>query len=173
MQKIKVGVVGCGKISGAYFKRLPQFGILEVDADWKVVGFQEKPANPKTISGDPDHCLVNMGVYVFDTESLVRELCHDVKAPDSRHDFGRNIIPAMVARGEVYAHPFRDPDTGRPWYWRDIGTLDSYYEANMELTGRKPQFDLYDPNWHFRAWQPPLPPSKTVHGVTEDRKSVV
>ena len=145
-----------------------EFGILEVDANWKVIGFEEKPSDPKTIPGDPEHCLVNMGVYVFDTESLVRELCHDVKRSDSRHDFGRNIIPEMVARGEVHAYPFRDPETAEPWYWRDIGTLDSYYEANMDLTGRYPQFDLYDSDWHFRAWQPPLPPSKTVHGVTTD-----
>ena len=145
-----------------------EFGILEVDENWKVIGFAEKPADPKTIPGDPDHCLVNMGVYVFDTESLVRELCHDVRRLDSRHDFGRNIIPEMVARGEVHAYPFRDPDTSKPWYWRDIGTLDSYYEANMDLTGRYPHFDLYDPDWHFRAWQPPLPPSKTVHGTTVD-----
>lgn len=145
-----------------------QFGIVEVDENWKVIGFAEKPVNPKTIPGDPDHCLVNMGVYVFDTESLVRELCHDVKQSESNHDFGRNIIPELVARGEVVAYPFRDPQTHEPWYWRDIGTLDSYYEANMELTRRKPQFDLYDPDWHFRAWQPPLPPCKTVHGYTAD-----
>lgn len=144
------------------------FGILEVDENWKVIGFAEKPAEPKTIPGDPDHCLVNMGVYVFNTESLVRELCHDVKRLESRHDFGRNIIPEMVARGEVHAYPFRDPETAKPWYWRDIGTLDSYYEANMDLTGRYPQFDIYDSDWHFRAWQPPLPPSKTVHGMTAD-----
>jgi len=145
-----------------------QFGILEVDESWRVVGFEEKPAEPKTIPGDPEHCLVNMGVYIFDTENLVRELSQDVKRTDSRHDFGRDIIPALVDCGEVYAYPFRDKESGESLYWRDIGTLDSFYSANMDLVSRQPSFDLYDPTWLFRAWQPPVPPCKSVHGFTED-----
>lgn len=145
-----------------------EFGILEVDENWKVIGFEEKPANPRTIPGDPEHCLVNMGVYLFDTESLVRELSRDARQVGSNHDFGKNIIPAMVEKGLVFAFPFRDPQTLKPRYWRDIGTLDSYYEATMDLVSRRPQFDLYDRKWPFRAWQPPLPPSKSVHGYTED-----
>jgi len=144
------------------------FGILEVDEDWRVVGFQEKPPNPRTIPGDPDHCLVNMGIYLFDTEILVRELCNDAKRPGSSHDFGKDIIPAMVETGEVYAYPFRDEATKRPQYWRDIGTLDSYYDAAMDLVSRSPQLNLYDRDWVFRAWQPPVPPAKAVHGFTED-----
>jgi len=161
---------GCLTLSAAVVPKegADQFGILEVDEDWNVVGFAEKPAVPKTIPGDPDHCLVNMGVYIFDTQDLVRELCSDVKQTHSHHDFGRDIIPALVARGQVKAYPFQDLHTPGPCYWRDIGTLDSYYEANMDLVSRNPNFDLYDPKWIFRAWQPPLPPCKSVCGFTED-----
>ncbi len=144
-----------------------QFGVLAVDASGRVVDFVEKPKNPPTIPGDPDHCLVNMGVYLFDTSALVRELCSDVRREGSHHDFGKDIIPTLVEQGEVYAHQFRDDD-GKPAYWRDIGTIDSYYDATMDLVSRKPQLDLYDPEWVFRAWQPPAPPCKSVHGYTED-----
>jgi glucose-1-phosphate adenylyltransferase len=143
------------------------FGILEVDASWRVVGFVEKPADPRPLPGDPDHCLVNMGVYLFGTGTLVRSVCQDARNRDSRHDFGHDVIPSLVERGEVYAMPFRDRD-GQPAYWRDIGTLDSYYEASMDLVARRPKLDLYDQEWPFRAWQPPLPPAKSVHGFTED-----
>lgn len=149
-------------------KGAEEFGILEVDENWRVVGFEEKPAEPKTIPGDPEHCLVNMGVYLFDTDPMVRALSQDARQEGSRHDFGRNIIPELVKKGQVYAYPFRDPDSGKSHYWRDIGTLDSYYETTMELVSRKPPFDLYDPSWLFRAWQPPVPPCKSVHGFTED-----
>lgn len=149
-------------------KGAQEFGILEVDENWKVIGFEEKPANPKTIPGDPEHCLVNMGVYVFETDSLVSELAADSRVPDSKHDFGKNIIPSLVEKGEVFAYPFRDEETHESCYWRDIGTLDSYFETTMELVSRNPRFDLYDKKWLFRAWQPPHPPCKSVHGYTED-----
>ncbi len=149
-------------------KGAEEFGILEVDENWRVIGFEEKPENPRTIPGDPEHCLVNMGVYLFETGSLVKELAHDARQTGSAHDFGKNIIPSLVEQEEVYAYPFRDPKTQQPQYWRDIGTLDSYYETTMELVSRRPRFDLYDPNWAFRAWQPPVPPCKSVHGFTED-----
>ncbi len=149
-------------------KGAEEFGILEVDEHWKVIGFEEKPAEPRTIPGDPDHCLVNMGVYIFDTQCLVREVSRDARQTGSRHDFGKNIIPALVEKGEVYAYPFRNEETLEPLYWRDIGTLDSYYQTTMELVSRRPRFDLYDPKWLFRAWQPPAPPCKSVHGFTED-----
>jgi len=145
-----------------------EFGILEVDESWCVVGFEEKPENPKTIPGDPDHCLVNMGVYLFDTEPLVRELSIDARHTDSHHDFGKEIIPHLVKGKQVYAFPFRDAETEESRYWKDIGTLDSYFDATMDLVSREPKLDLYDRNWLFRAWQPPLPPAKSVHGFTED-----
>ena len=145
-----------------------EFGILEVDENWQVIGFEEKPAEPRTIPGDPEHCLVNMGVYLFETRTLVKQLCRDARQVASHHDFGKNIIPELVKKGQVFAYPFRDPETHEPLYWRDIGTLDSYYEATMDLVSRRPRFDLYDRKWLFRAWQPPLPPCKSVHGFTED-----
>ncbi|HPF70243.1 MAG TPA: sugar phosphate nucleotidyltransferase, partial [Candidatus Krumholzibacteria bacterium] len=129
--------------------------------------FTRQWSGSPTIPGDPDHCLVNMGVYLFDTADLVRELCSDVRREGSHHDFGKDIIPTLVEQGQVYAHQFRDAD-GKPAYWRDIGTIDSYYEATMDLVSRKPKLDLYDPDWVFRAWQPPAPPCKSVHGYTED-----
>lgn len=146
------------------------FGILEVDEDWRVVGFEEKPADPRTVPGKPDWCLVNMGVYVFDTDDLVRELREDSERTDSSHDFGNDIIPRMVAEGGVYAYPFLDKDTGEPRYWRDIGTLDSYYEASMDLIRPVPPFSLYDRAWPVRTWMAPAPPAKSVHGlIGEDR----
>ncbi len=170
MLKHHAGHDGCLTLSAAVVPKAgaDQFGILEVDENWQVIGFEEKPSEPKTIPGDPDHCLVNMGVYIFDTNELVRELCLDVKQTDSHHDFGKNIIPSLVSQGQVHAFPFRDPATLGQAYWRDIGTLDSYYETSMELVSREPQFELYDPKWVFRAWQPPVPPFKSVHGFTED-----
>ena len=143
------------------------FGILEVDDQWHVIGFEEKPAEPRTIPGDPDHCLVNMGVYLFNTEDLVQVVCRDARDDDSSHDFGKDVIPAMVAKGQVDAFPFRGRE-GQPAYWRDIGTLDSYYQASMDLVARQPKFDLYDWDWPIRAWQAPVPPAKSVHGFTED-----
>ncbi len=147
-----------------------QFGVLEVDDRGRVIAFTEKPTDPQPLPGDPDHCLVNMGVYLFGTKQLVREVCRDARDRDSSHDFGKDIIPQLVERGEVYAYPFRDEQSGKPAYWRDIGTLDSYYEASQDLVAREPQLDLYDRNWPFRAWQAPVPPAKSVHGFTEDGK---
>lgn len=144
------------------------FGIVAVGASGRVTGFQEKPTDPCPLPDDPEHCLVNMGVYVFDTESLVREVCHDARDPRSHHDFGRDILPRLAQTGSLYAHIFRDPASRRPAYWRDIGTLDSYYDASMDLVAREPQLDLYDHDWPFRAWQAPVPPAKSIHGFTPD-----
>ena len=164
------GHQGCLSLAACVVPRegADEFGILKVDESGRVVDFIEKPSDPPTIPGDPDHCLANMGVYLFDTSSLVRELCADVRRPVSHHDFGKDIIPALVNEGEVFAYAFRNGKTGEPAYWRDIGTLDSYYAANMDLVSREPQLELYDADWLFRAWQPPVPPCKSVHGFTED-----
>ncbi len=145
-----------------------QFGIIEADAKWRVTGFTEKPEDPLPLPDDPERCLVNMGVYCFDTQALVRAVCHDARLADSNHDFGRDIIPELVKDGGVYAYPFRDQRTGKPAYWRDIGTLDSYYAASMDLVSRDPAFNLYDREWPYRTWQAPVPPAKSVHGFTPD-----
>ena len=143
-----------------------QFGILEVNEEGWVVGFEEKPADPRPIPGRPDQCLVNMGVYVFNSPDLVEELRRDVNDPHSERDFGKNIIPAMVEQGGVLAYPFLDKHTDQPRYWRDIGTLDSYYQASMDLIRPVPPFSLYDRDWPVRTWMAPAPPAKSVHGYT-------
>jgi glucose-1-phosphate adenylyltransferase len=139
-----------------------QFGIMEIDSDGRVVGFEEKPAEPKTIPGDGDYCLASMGIYVFNAAFLFEQLCRDATLPDSSHDFGRNLIPAMIRSRRVYAFPFLDENRKRDAYWRDVGTIDSYYEANIELTEVEPQLNLYDDHWPVRTYQPNLPPSKYV-----------
>ena len=142
-----------------------QFGILQVAADGRVTGFVEKPKNdPPEIPGDPGHCLASMGIYVFETQELIRRLEADAGDPESAHDFGHNVIPPMIAEGSVYAHDFEDPyDSDQP-YWRDVGTLDAYYEANLDLCSVQPQFNLYDMDWPtYTLWHND-PPAKTIFG---------
>jgi len=138
-----------------------EFGVIEVDKDWRIVGFQEKPEDPKTIPGNPGEILASMGIYVFNTEVLVRRLIEDARS-DSSHDFGRDIIPMMIERDQVFAFDFRQGDCGGTGYWRDVGTLDAYYEANMDLISITPQLNLYDFQWPILTYQPPSPPAKTV-----------
>jgi len=147
-----------------------RLGVMEVDASWRVVGFEEKPAEPKPLPERPDQSLASMGIYVFNTEKLVRELFEDARRgpEETSHDFGKDIIPHMVRAGDrVFAFPFRDAQGRGRAYWRDIGTLDSYYAANMELIQAEPVFDLYDPQWPWRTYQHQLPPAKTVHAYRE------
>jgi glucose-1-phosphate adenylyltransferase len=142
------------------------FGVLEVDASSRIVSFREKPADPKPMPGKPDTALVNMGVYCFETEALVRALCSDAKQ-DSRHDFGHNILPGLVESDRVYAFPFVDENRKSTRYWRDIGTLDAYYEASMDLVAVDPVFNLYDKEWPLRTLPHQLPPAKTVFAQEE------
>jgi len=139
-----------------------RFGVLEVDEASRVVGFQEKPETPVATAWNPGCCLGSMGVYIFDTDLLVRELVKDAEEPTS-HDFGKDIIPKLVAAGApVYAHLFWDENKKESKYWRDVGTLDAYYEASMDLVQVDPVFNLYDPDWPMRTYQPQLPPAKFV-----------
>jgi len=138
-----------------------EFGVIQVDEHWKVIGFEEKPEEPKTIPGDPEGILASMGVYVFSTEILVRRLIEDARS-DSTHDFGRDIIPAMIKKDRVFAFDFRNGDRGRMGYWRDVGTIDAYFEANMDLVSVTPQLNLYDPQWPIFTYQSSDPPAKTV-----------
>ncbi|WP_425617510.1 glucose-1-phosphate adenylyltransferase [Anatilimnocola sp. NA78] len=141
-----------------------QFGILQVEADNRIVGFQEKPANPRTIPGDDAHCLGSMGIYVFTARFLFEQLCRDATKAGSRHDFGRDIIPAIIETHRVYAFPFRDENRKSDAYWRDVGTLDAYYEANMDLISVDPLLNLYDDTWPIRTFQANIPPPKFVFG---------
>jgi glucose-1-phosphate adenylyltransferase len=142
------------------------FGVLAVDADARITAFEEKPARPSCVPGRPDVALANMGVYVFDTDTLVRALAADARQ-ETRHDFGHDILPGLVATGELYAFPFVDENKKSARYWRDIGTLDSYYEASMDLIAVEPVFNLYDKNWPIRTMAQHLPPAKTVFAQEE------
>ena len=135
------------------------FGIMRVDNDGNVLEFQEKPARPDHMPGDPRHCLASMGVYVFRTKFLLEQLCHDGADPGSRHDFGHSIVPNIIGRHRVRAFPFRDSVTGNRAYWRDVGTLDAYYEANMELLSEFRSMDLYDDSWRIHTYVQPAAPS--------------
>jgi glucose-1-phosphate adenylyltransferase len=152
-----------------------QFGVMQVDSDQRIVGFQEKPADPRTIPGDDRHCLASMGIYVFSTRFLLEQLCRDANDPTSQHDFGKNIIPSIIRDHRVMAFPFRDENRKQDAYWRDVGTLDAYYEANMDLINVNPLLNLYDDVWPIRTFQPNLPPPKFVFGSRDydgDRKGM-
>ena len=140
-------------------KESKRFGVVEVGADGRVVGFREKPSDPKPLFGCPDRSLVSMGIYIFTTSKLVEVLAEDVRT-GSEHDFGRNIVPLMVAQDRAYAYMFSG-------YWRDIGTVDSYHEANMELVEPEPTFGLWDEEWPVRTYRPQLPPARVAGTVVD------
>jgi glucose-1-phosphate adenylyltransferase len=139
----------------------PRFGIVAINEDERVTGFQEKPKQPSPIPGSPDLALASMGVYIFDTDVLVRALEADAGQP-TNHDFGKDIIPALIHQAPVFAYRFYDENKKASKYWRDIGTLDAYFEANMDLCHVNPEFNLYDPEWPLRTYQPQAPPAKFV-----------
>lgn len=139
-----------------------RFGVVAVDEQDCVTGFLEKPAEPPPMPGHPGLALASMGIYVFNSDILMRALEDDAARADSQHDFGRNIIPALIATGGVFAYPFYDENKKAAKYWRDIGTLDAYYEANMDLCRVNPEFNMYDPEWPLRTYMPQAPPAKFV-----------
>ncbi|MCP4077038.1 MAG: glucose-1-phosphate adenylyltransferase [Gammaproteobacteria bacterium] len=139
------------------------FGVMVVDEELRISGFQEKPAHPTPIPGEENLTLASMGNYLFKTEFLFDVLEEDANDPGSSHDFGNDIIPKIINKHNVFAFPFRDPNTKKRAYWRDVGTLDSFWEANMELISTDPELDLYDPKWPTWTYQPQLPPAKFVH----------
>jgi len=138
-----------------------RFGVVEVDESFRMTGFQEKPERPVPIPGSPGLALASMGIYVFDFELLVRTLEADAARPTT-HDFGKDIIPSLIGEAPVYAYAFYDENKKAAKYWRDIGTLDAYYEASMDLVQVNPEFNLYDPEWPLRTYQPQAPPAKFV-----------
>ena len=139
-----------------------RFGVMEVDEENRVGNFREKPDDPDPMPGNPGQCLASMGIYVFRTEFLFEHLCRDANTPNSHRDFGQDIIPSIIDEHLVRAWPFQDTMTGQPEYWKDVGTLDSYYEANMDLISVDPRFNLYDSKWPYRSFQQPLAPPKFV-----------
>lgn len=139
-----------------------RFGVMQINEDRRIIQFREKPSDPDPMPGRPDRCLSSMGIYIFNTEFLFEQLCIDANDPASHRDFGKDIIPSVIDSSNIMAWPFHNEATGQPAYWRDVGTLDSYYEANMDLISVEPELNLYDPDWPIRTWQPPLPPPKFV-----------
>lgn len=140
-----------------------QLGVLEINSDRRVIGFEEKPDNPKPSPGRTDQCLASMGVYVFSARFLFEELCRDATRKPSRHDFGHDIIPEVIEQNRIFAYPFEGKTKGEAAYWRDVGTIDAYYEANMDLIAANPRLDMYDPAWPIRTYQTICPPPKFVH----------
>jgi len=139
-----------------------RFGIVAVDDTDRVTGFLEKPAQPPPMPGHPHLTMASMGIYVFNSDVLVRALEADAADPASQHDFGKNIIPSLIPGGAMYAYHFYDENKKAAKYWRDIGTLDAYFEANMDLCQVNPEFNLYDPEWPLRTYMPQAPPAKFV-----------
>ncbi|MBX9787679.1 MAG: glucose-1-phosphate adenylyltransferase [Pirellulales bacterium] len=139
-----------------------QFGVMEVDRNFRLQGFEEKPAKPKEIPGEPDFCLASMGIYVVTARFLFEQLCLDATRANSSHDFGRDIVPSIIDTHRVYAFPFRDENRKADAYWRDVGTLDAYYEANLDLVQVDPQLNIYDERWPLRTYHPNYPPPKFV-----------
>ncbi|HUE85555.1 MAG TPA: glucose-1-phosphate adenylyltransferase [Vicinamibacterales bacterium] len=140
----------------------PRFGIVGVDAAQRVNSFLEKPADPPAMPGMAHLAFASMGIYVFNMDVLIDALEQDAAIADSGHDFGKNIIPALISGGKVFSYPFYDENKKAAKYWRDIGTLDAYYEANMDLCHVNPEFNMYDPEWPLRTYQPQAPPAKFV-----------
>jgi glucose-1-phosphate adenylyltransferase len=140
----------------------PRFGIVGVDSAERVIEFQEKPARPVPVPGATDVALASMGIYIFKGDVLVRALEEDAARADSQHDFGKNIIPALIHSAPVYSYRFYDENKKAAKYWRDIGTLDAYFDASMDLCQVNPEFNLYDPEWPLRTYQPQAPPAKFV-----------
>ena len=161
----------------APLREATQLGVMEVDDSWHVTGFSEKPANPKPMPGRTDVALGSMGVYVFNTAFLYEQLRKDEGDPDSSHDFGRNIIPQAVRQGaRVYAHRFVEScvnmNDGKP-YWRDVGTIDAFWNANLELTQVSPDLNLYDSAWPIWTHQEQLPPAKFEYDEDDGRRGHV
>jgi glucose-1-phosphate adenylyltransferase len=152
--------VGCIEVPIADAR---SFGVMETADDTRILRFDEKPAQPRAVPGRPDVALASMGIYVFDARFLLEWLVKDAHSSVSTHDFGKDIVPTAIADGSVYAYPFRDlVDPSRQGYWRDVGTVDAYWEANLELTQVLPELNLYDQRWPIWTHQLQVPPAKFV-----------
>ena len=138
------------------------FGVMEVDMENRIKSFQEKPDKPRSIPGDDKMALCSMGIYIFNKEFLIEQLIKDADSTQSSHDFGKDIIPKLITGHRTYAYPFRDPNTGNLGFWRDVGTIDTYWKANMELVGVTPELNLYDQYWPIWTYQEQVPPAKFV-----------
>jgi glucose-1-phosphate adenylyltransferase len=139
-----------------------RFGVVELDADSRIIGWQEKPAEPKPSPRNPNKSHVSMGIYCFNRELLIQALIADAEDPNSSHDFGKDVVPKLLDTHRVFAFNFVDENQKDAQYWRDIGTIEAYYEANMDLVAVAPLFNLYDQHWPIRTYQRQYPPAKFV-----------
>lgn len=151
--------------------RAREFGVMTMNEENRIVRFQEKPENPEPLPGRPDTALASMGIYLFNTKFLYEQLIRDADTAYSSHDFGKDVIPSIIDSYRIMAYPFRDPVTGRQPYWRDVGTLDAFWEANIELVGVTPELNLYDAKWPIWTYQEQLPPAKFVFD-DDDRRGM-
>jgi glucose-1-phosphate adenylyltransferase len=162
--------VGCIEVDREEAKG---FGVMAIDQHRNIVEFVEKPEDPPAMPGKPDRALASMGIYIFNSRYLYKELERDISDPNSSHDFGKDIIPRAVSLGRAVAHPFELSCVGKRIgmepYWRDVGTLDAYWDANMDLTATDPLLNLYDTRWPVWTYQPQLPPAKFVHNMDDRR----
>ena len=166
--------VGCIEVDRQEAKA---FGVMAIDENKKVTSFVEKPADPPAMPGKPDRSLASMGIYIFTADYLYRMLDEDIALEGSSHDFGKDIIPKAVGEGQVVAHFFQDScvynSEKAPAYWRDVGTIDAYWEANIDLTATVPELNLYDRAWPIWTYQEQLPPAKFVHNVEGRRGEAI
>jgi glucose-1-phosphate adenylyltransferase len=139
-----------------------RFGVVEVDKNGRIVGWEEKPKNPKPSPDNPNKVLVSMGIYCFNQQLLIDELTVEADDARSSHDFGKNVVPRLIDKHRVMSYKFHDENKKEAQYWRDIGTIEAYYEANMDLVSVSPVFNLYDSEWPIRTYQRQLPPAKFV-----------
>lgn len=151
--------VGCIEVP---LREAVEFGVMAIDAHSRITAFQEKPRNPQAMPDNPELALASMGIYVINKQFLFQMLAEDALDADSDHDFGKNIIPNALHRFHLSAYPFRDPQTGKPAYWRDVGTVDAFYQANIELCAVTPELNLYDQDWPIWTYQEQVPPAKFV-----------
>ncbi|MGB5178272.1 MAG: glucose-1-phosphate adenylyltransferase [Gammaproteobacteria bacterium] len=160
--------VGCIEVP---LETAKAFGVISVDTDGRVIEFKEKPAEPEPIPGSTDTALASMGIYVFNTSFLYEQLIKDADSASSTHDFGHDIIPALINKYRVYSYPFRSSEEGQNAYWRDVGTIDSFWESNLELIGVLPELNLYDELWPIWTYQEQLPPAKFIFD-DDDRRGM-
>lgn len=149
------------------------FGVMGINGDGKVTMFLEKPDTPPQMPDNPGKALASMGIYVFNTKFLFEQLIYDADDPNSEHDFGKNLIPRVISNYQVFAYPFRDVQNNTQAYWRDVGTIDSYWLANLELIGVTPDLNLYDTDWPIWTHQEQLPPAKFVFDDVDRRGMAV
>lgn len=147
------------------------FGVISVDTDGRVTEFQEKPAEPQSMPGATDKALASMGIYVFNTAFLYEQLIKDADSNYSTHDFGHDIIPDLIKKYRVFSYPYKDAQHGEGAYWRDVGTVDAFWQANLELIGVLPELNLYDEQWPIWTYQEQLPPAKFIFD-DDDRRGM-